>query len=273
MLLIALVSPLLFGAADPSAGINWAASVNIARIEAKRTGRPLLAVYTPNGRGYWLLGMLNDPQVRDAATRFLPVNVESPQEFRRLVPNAEPPPFAQLIIVGRDGKVAKRLSGMLRPTDLRECFHQVYGFMGLNPAPVSANDQALWATRLAMRGEVKKATQVLEGPALQARADLRAEAYGAVGDELRAQGLTDQAMRPLEAAVSLSGTAQQAARWTVRLAMNRARVGDRAMAVQELLACAKRPDISDADRNGVREMASRVGEMPDRRMFGMVRRG
>lgn len=261
MLLIALVSPFLFGASDASDGINWAASVNIARIEAKRTGRPMIAVYTPNGRGYWLLGMLNEPRVREASRPFLAVNVESPKEFRRLVPNAEPPPFAQLLIVGRDGKVAKRLSGMVRPADLRDCFQQVYGYLGLNPTPATADDQARQATRLAMQGDLKAAEELLAGPARQAKADLRAEVYGAIGDELRARGETDKAMPPLETAVSLSESGFQAARWTIRLAMNRARIGERAMAMQELLECAKRSDLSVEDQNSVREFAMRVGEM------------
>jgi hypothetical protein len=261
MLLIALVSPFLFGAADASSGINWAASVNIARIEAKRTGRPMLAVYTPNGRGYWLLGMLNEARVREACHPYLLVGVESPKEFRRLVPDAEPPPFAQIVIVGRDGKIAKRLSGMVRPTDLRDCFQQVYGYLGLNPAPATADDQARQATRLAMRGDLKAAEALLAGSARGARADLRADAYGAIGDELRARGETDKAMSPLETAVSLSESGLQAARWTVRLAMNRARIGDRAMAMKELLDCAQRPDLSAEEQNGIREFAMRVGEM------------
>lgn len=213
MLLIALVSPLLYGAADASVDLNWAASVNIARIEAKRSGRPILAVYTPNGRGYWLLGALTDSRVREASRRFLPVNVANEKEFRRLVPNAEPPPFAQIVIVGRDGKIAKRLSGIVRPTDLRDCFVRTYESLGLHPTARSADDQARLATRLAMRGDVKEAERLLAGPARHARADLRAEAFGAVGDELRALGQTDRAMQPLETAVTLSGSGAQAARW------------------------------------------------------------
>lgn len=261
MLILALVSPLFMSVPDPSVGMNWTASVGIARIEAKRTGRPVLAVYTPGGRGYWLVGMLMQPQIREAARPFLTVNVDTARDFRRLVPGSEPPPFAQLIFVGRDGKVAKRLSGMVRMTDLRDCFEQVYDFMGLNPAPTSADDQARLATRLAMSGELSEAQQILAGPAQAANAGLRAEAYGALGDELRARGETKEAMKPLATAVSLSAGTAQATRWTVRLAMNRARIGDRAMAVQELLDCAKRPEMPDAERTEVRDLAFRVGEM------------
>lgn len=260
MLILAL-SPLFLGTVDPTAGMKWAASVGIARIEAKRTGRPVLAVYTPGGRGYWLVGMLMQPRIREATREFLTVSVDSPRDYRRLVPNAEPPPFAQLIFVGRDGKVAKRLSGMVRLTDLHDCFEQVYSFMGLNPTPASADDQARLATRLAMKGELDEAKRILAGPARLATPETRAEAFGALGDELRARGETEEAMVPLEVAVSLSQGTPQTTRWTVRLAMNRARVGDRAMAVQELLTCAKRPDLPESERIEVRDLAFRVGEM------------
>ncbi|MGV3619070.1 MAG: hypothetical protein ACO1SV_27400 [Fimbriimonas sp.] len=262
MLLIALVSPLLLGPGSVTAPVDWAASVGIARVEAKRSGRPVVAVYTPSGRGYWMMNMLAHPRVRNLASRFVAVNVDIPTEFDNLVPGVDAPPFAQLVFTSSDGRIVKRLSGLLRPVDLEQCFRQVEHALNRAADPKTPDDQAWWATRQAMGGNVAAATQLLAGPARNASSAARAEAFGALGDELRAEGQSEKAMAPLQTAVALSQTPSQTARWTVRLALNRARMGERVRAIRQLRTGAELPGLSEEERSDIQDLANRLSDGP-----------
>jgi hypothetical protein len=260
MLLIALAAPWLLGPGSPGPRAQWAASLSIARLQSRRQRMPILAAYLAEPiRGTRFLESLNDPVVQRAARGFVLAQVEGPEEYRYLAPTADVPPGGQLVFVGSDGRVLKRLSGYTRPADVIHAIAQVRDSLRPTSAPKTPNDHAWRATVLAMRGDVSGADRELHGAARTATPQARAEAFGALGDEWRARGRMELATHPLERAIALSQSGDQAVRWRLRLAMNRARMGDRDRAVRDLLACAEMPSVSEADRNALRFMASRFG--------------
>ena len=232
MLTAALLATLTLTQGKPTPP-QWAASAGIARFEAKRDRRLILALVTVGGRGLRMQQALNGPDVYRESRGFLLVQVPN-DEVARLGRGLPTPPIPQYYFVDPDGRLLKRLSGIARQVDVAHAMQCVRSCAAL-PAPRTPDDHARQAKRLAMRGDMNSALRLLDGPARAASASERAEAFGAIGDDLRAQMKNKEAHLLLQKAVALSQGPLQGARWRVRLAMNYFRLDDRAMGVKKLL--------------------------------------
>lgn len=260
MLLASLASALLITHGGENLRAEWVASVPIAKVLSRRSGKPIVAIVaydvTRTGR---LTSLLDTSDNRRMLAGFVHVQVLGNEETRRLLPGQDAPAFAQLVFLSSKGRVLKRLSGFLRNDDLRHALGWVRLSLDGTSLPSTPSGQLKSAVLVAMRGDVESARRTLQKVGNQLP-ELRAEVYGAIMDEMRADGRLREAIRASDEAVRLSTNPEQKLRWRIRRAINYARFGDRRYAATELFACAQAPGLSIEDSSQLRESAIRFAD-------------
>lgn len=225
---------------------KWCSTIQAAIAWANHTDKPVLAAGFGSFRG---VGFLQDPSYDRVLSRFVPVEMKTYGDLWAVNKTLPPTGRPVVVILDKNRRLLKRMSGMVRPSDLVVVSEQITWLQRRGDSVLrevrgghaSGDVYADAATIYAMRGDTRQSLQLMtKAYAKHASPARLVPAWESLADEARVSesveesGQLRNATRYYRAALALKPDSAQTARLRLRLASCLYRAGEMKEAYAEV---------------------------------------
>lgn len=207
-----------------------------------------------------------DPEFEEAFSTTIPVEVATYNEVLLVSPDFPHSGDPSLVIIDSNGRLLKRLSGMVRPADIFNSVKMgrwavVNGDDVLrrsSSVKADGNTLADGAIVLALRGDIERSARFAnEAARRKAPPEKLYKAWGALADEERVDGLFQNAIAHYQKALALRPPSSEDVRIRLRLATSLNRIGQYQAASSNLRRVVNNPAATKGDIAAANRMLSR----------------